>query len=149
MKSESGLALQWLASPCGCQFQQKCFHVMLIFQDDLVQGWPRKQYRTTTSYLGLSLARKQKLLQNLLLNWKKRRCSVYQFSQEAESRTKSSVFGHKKEEEDKIIRWWLVTGNFHGDLSCKHLQILSQNLLSKMEEEEKDDGQWWSTSPTD
>ena len=88
--------------------------LLLIFQDDLVQDWPRKQYRTTTSYMGLSLARKQKLLQNLLLNWKKRRCSVYQFSQEAESKTQSSVFGHKKEEEDKIIRWWLVAGNFHG-----------------------------------
>ena len=34
-----------------------------------------------------------------------------------------------------------------GDLSCKHLP--SHNLLSKTEEEEKDDGQWWSTSPTD
>ena len=29
---------------------------MLMFQDDLVQDWPWKQYRTTTSYMGLSLA---------------------------------------------------------------------------------------------
>ena len=91
--------------------------------------------------MGLSLANKAETAAEPSVKLEKEEVLSYQFSQEAESITQSSVFGQKKKRRTRISEDGWSQATSMGDVSCKHLQILSQNLSSKMEEEEKDDGQ--------